>query len=365
MTGTCVQSRAGVNGLGNPAPLLGSDASWPSPGSTSAPATSVKPCAGYASRWRASGSAPSGVTPTTPSARDSSARRRPPSRTCTSTPTGRSCRCGARATAGRAVGWEEAYDEVARRIAEVQARHGPDSVAIYLGNPNVHSLGAMTHGLPLIRALRTHNRYSATSVDQLPHHLAATTMFGHMLILPVPDIDRTAILPRARRQPPRLQRQHDDRAGDAAPAQGAEGPRGPAGGRGSAAHRDRRARRHAPLHPPGHRRPPPRRAGSHGARGEARASGRLAELIEGLDQVRAAVAPFAPERVAAPTGISADRIRALARDFARRRVRGGLRTGGRSPPRPTAAWPSGSSRCSTSSPATWTVRAARSSPARR
>ena len=89
------------------------------------------------------------------------------------------------------VGWDEAFDEVAQRIAEVQARHGPDSVAIYLGNPNVHSLGAMTHGLPLIRALRTHNRYSATSVDQLPHHLAATTMFGHMLILPVPDIDRT------------------------------------------------------------------------------------------------------------------------------------------------------------------------------
>jgi anaerobic selenocysteine-containing dehydrogenase len=38
--------------------------------------------------------------------------------------------------------------------------------------------------------------------------------------------------------------------------------------------------------------------------------------FEGLDQVRAAVAPFAPERVAAPTGISADHIRALARDFA-------------------------------------------------
>jgi len=38
--------------------------------------------------------------------------------------------------------------------------------------------------------------------------------------------------------------------------------------------------------------------------------------MEGLEQVRAAVAPFAPERVAAPTGIPADRIRALARDFA-------------------------------------------------
>ena len=91
------------------------------------------------------------------------------------------------------IGWDEALDEVVARLGEIQARHGPDSVAIYLGNPNVHSLGALTHGLPLIRALRTRNRYSATSVDQLPHHLAATTMFGHMLLLPIPDIDRTQL----------------------------------------------------------------------------------------------------------------------------------------------------------------------------
>ena len=89
------------------------------------------------------------------------------------------------------VGWTEAFDEVARRLREIQARHGRDAIAVYLGNPNVHSLGALTHGLSFIRALRTHNRYSATSVDQLPHHFAAAEMFGHMLLLPVPDIDRT------------------------------------------------------------------------------------------------------------------------------------------------------------------------------
>ena len=33
--------------------------------------------------------------------------------------------------------------------------------------------------------------YSATSVDQLPHHLVASKLFGHMLNIPVPDIDHT------------------------------------------------------------------------------------------------------------------------------------------------------------------------------
>ena len=49
----------------------------------------------------------------------------------------------------------------------------------------------MTYGPGLLRALRTRNSYSATSVDQLPHQLLAHLMFGHQLLLPIPDIDRT------------------------------------------------------------------------------------------------------------------------------------------------------------------------------
>ena len=106
-----------------------------------------------------------------------------------------------------AVGWDEAFDEVARRIAEVQARHGPDAVAVYQGNPTVHNLGALTlRAAPDPRA-RTRNRFSATSVDQLPHMLAA-----HDDVRP-PAAPAGArhrpdrALPRARRQPARLQRQ--------------------------------------------------------------------------------------------------------------------------------------------------------------
>ena len=90
-----------------------------------------------------------------------------------------------------AVSWDDAFDEVAARIREVQHEHGRDAVAVYLGNPNVHNWGSLLFGPPLLRCLKTVNRYSATSVDQLPHHVAAALMFGHKLLLPVPDIDRT------------------------------------------------------------------------------------------------------------------------------------------------------------------------------
>ncbi|PYS98908.1 MAG: dehydrogenase [Acidobacteria bacterium] len=89
------------------------------------------------------------------------------------------------------IGWAEAFDEIARSIRNVQSKYGRNSVATYFGNPTVHSLGALLFGPAFIRSLHTRNRFSATSVDQLPHHLAAFLMFGHQLVLPVPDVDRT------------------------------------------------------------------------------------------------------------------------------------------------------------------------------
>ena len=90
------------------------------------------------------------------------------------------------------IGWDEAFDLVADNLARVINEHGDDALGVYLGNPNAHSLGSMTHGTAMFKSFRTKNRYSATSVDQLPHQLVAHLMFGHQLFLPIPDIDRTS-----------------------------------------------------------------------------------------------------------------------------------------------------------------------------
>ncbi len=89
------------------------------------------------------------------------------------------------------IGWEEAFDLVATRLAGIQQAHGRNAVAVYMGNPNVHNYGSMTHSNYFLGQLRTKQRYSATSVDQLPHHLVSLWMYGHMLAIPIPDIDHT------------------------------------------------------------------------------------------------------------------------------------------------------------------------------
>ena len=87
--------------------------------------------------------------------------------------------------------WDEAFDLVASKLHHIQQAHGNNAVGVYLGNPNAHNMGSILFGPYFYRALKSHNRYSATSVDQLPHHIVSRRLFGHISQIPIPDIDHT------------------------------------------------------------------------------------------------------------------------------------------------------------------------------
>ena len=93
-----------------------------------------------------------------------------------------------------AASWDEAFAEIERRLAPIIEHHGRDAVAVYLGNPNAHSLAGMLYGKALIKAIGSKNVYTASTVDQRPKELSAALMFGGGLIVPVPDVDRTDFL---------------------------------------------------------------------------------------------------------------------------------------------------------------------------
>ena len=214
------------------------------------------------------------------------------------------------------VGWDEALDEAARRLVEVQKQHGRDAIAVYLGNPNVHNYGALLQTQVLHRALRSRSRYSATSADQLPHMLAALTMFGHQLLMPVPDVDRTHYFLMLGANPLASN-------GSLMTAPGIERRLKAMKARGgrlivvdprrteTAALADR----HLPIRP-----------GTdallllailHTLFEEGLVQpGRVAAFTDGVETLRDAVRPFPPARAAEATGIAAGDIRTLAREFA-------------------------------------------------
>jgi anaerobic selenocysteine-containing dehydrogenase len=91
----------------------------------------------------------------------------------------------------REIGWDEALDLAAERLAAVQKAHGDAAIGAYLGNPNVHHLGHIAYLPGLLRLLKSPNIYSASSVDQWPHQLVCALMYGHQFLIPIPDIDHT------------------------------------------------------------------------------------------------------------------------------------------------------------------------------
>ncbi len=225
------------------------------------------------------------------------------------------------------MGWDEAFDFAAERIRAVRAEHGADAMAVYLGNPNVHNHGALLYGPPLMRAIKTRNRFSATSIDQLPHHYVGYFMFGHQLLLPIPDLDRTDFLLILGGNPA-VSNGSLMTAPDVKKRLKAIRERG-----GEVVVIDPLRTRTAELASRHHFVRPgtdalllaallhtifdeglvPPEGGERG-----KIPGRLGDSIAGggLEEARAVAARFEPEQVAAAVGIGAAEIRTLARDFA-------------------------------------------------
>jgi anaerobic selenocysteine-containing dehydrogenase len=214
------------------------------------------------------------------------------------------------------ISWKEALDTTANALMKTVSEHGVDAIGAYFGNPSVHNYGMLTHQNYLFRWLRTRNRYSATSVDQLPHHLVSLWLFGHKSLFPIPDIDRNDYflmlganplasngsiwtVPDVKKRIKALEKRGgrlvviDPRRTETAAL----------------------ASEHHPIVP-----------GSDALflaallhtmfAEELSRTGHLAAFTHGLDSVRDALLDFTPALAAAHCGIEAETIRAIARDFA-------------------------------------------------
>lgn len=90
--------------------------------------------------------------------------------------------------------WAEAWAAIADGLGTVRETHGNNAVGIYLGNPTAHTVAGALFVRPLIQALGTKNVFSASTVDQMPRHVACGYLYGNPGAMPVPDLDRTSYL---------------------------------------------------------------------------------------------------------------------------------------------------------------------------
>ncbi|MBW2294589.1 MAG: molybdopterin-dependent oxidoreductase [Deltaproteobacteria bacterium] len=205
------------------------------------------------------------------------------------------------------ISWEEAYRFASERLAAIKEAHGKDSIATYIGNP----IAPM-----YLQAMDSERLFSAATMDQQPKNLTSSIMYGDMWAIPIPDIQRTQYMlslggnqlvsqgslmsaPNAKKEISDLQARGgrlvvmDPRRSETADA----------------------ADEHHFIIP-----------GSDAFflfalvnvlfEEGLTAPGRLSEFTDGIERVRELSAPFTPESVDEVTGVSAESIRRIAREFA-------------------------------------------------
>jgi anaerobic selenocysteine-containing dehydrogenase len=214
------------------------------------------------------------------------------------------------------VSWDDAFAEVAQRLSPILQRDGRNAIAVYAGNPNVHTLAGQFYLPVLLQTLRTHNYFSASTVDQMPKQVSAGLMFGAGLSIPIPDLEHTEYLLLLGANP-----LVSNGSLMTAPNM-----------RDRLRHLRQRGGRLVVIDP--YRTRTAQEADEHhfirpGTDAHFLFAivhtlfaenlvnlGRLSEHTAGLEQVRTLARDFAPEDVAAICGIEAETIKHLARDFA-------------------------------------------------
>ncbi|GLX19357.1 molybdopterin oxidoreductase family protein [Streptomyces lavendulae] len=212
--------------------------------------------------------------------------------------------------------WDEAYDAVAAAVPSLVRDHGPQSVGIVLGNPNVHTMAGALYPPLLVNTLGTRNLFTASTLDQMPKHVSSGLLFGDPFAIPVPDLDRTDFLLLVGANPV-------ESNGSLCTAPDFPGKLKALRARGGTlVVVDPRRTRTAKLADT-HLAPRPGSdalllaALAHTLLAEKLADpGALTEHTEGTRELADALGSFTPEAVAPACDLPADRIRALARELA-------------------------------------------------
>jgi len=210
------------------------------------------------------------------------------------------------------VSWDTAFRRCTELLAPVIAEHGIGALTCYVGNPLAHSFSLGRYTGVLLGMSGIPVSYSPGTVDQWPKNLSSHLMFGNWWGFPVPDIERTDLLVVMGANPAASQ-------GSLLAAPDVMGILGRIGTvividpvrTATAAKADE----WLPITP-----------GTDAAlllavvhtlfEENLATVGDLGEHIDGVETLRAVTRDWSPERVASVTGISAERIRDLARQLA-------------------------------------------------
>lgn len=92
------------------------------------------------------------------------------------------------------VSWDEALSDIAKRFAAIRDDHGGKAIASYFGNPAAFNLRALFGGGALYRALGISKFFNTGSQDTTARYVASYILYGDVKRTPIPDLERCNML---------------------------------------------------------------------------------------------------------------------------------------------------------------------------
>lgn len=87
--------------------------------------------------------------------------------------------------------WDDAMAGIAERLRAIRAAHGPAATAVYIGNPTAFNALVSVGTTPLLQGLGTRQIYSAGTQDCSNKFAASEYVFGSSTLHPLPDFEHT------------------------------------------------------------------------------------------------------------------------------------------------------------------------------
>ena len=92
------------------------------------------------------------------------------------------------------VAWGEALDDIAQRLQALIARHGPEAVGGYLGNPGAYNSQLAEPWYGFFGQLGVQRLFNAGTQDCANKFAGAEAVYGSVTIQPIPDFEHTDFL---------------------------------------------------------------------------------------------------------------------------------------------------------------------------
>jgi anaerobic selenocysteine-containing dehydrogenase len=89
------------------------------------------------------------------------------------------------------ISWQQALGEIGSKVKSIKKQHSPRAIAMYAGNPNFFNFKSVMYVHDFLKSIGSPNLFSSHSIDANNKLYTAMKVYGRSMVHPIPDFEHT------------------------------------------------------------------------------------------------------------------------------------------------------------------------------